>query len=129
VGSVLQLSTGVARIIETEDEGPGSPGGEIAHLGVVAVDNDGGIRQRRDGAAPAGGDVLQLAVAVELVAEEVAEKERPRPEPRRQLRESRLVGLEEAQLGVALPEEGGGDARDEIRAGAVRGQAEPRPQN
>src|SRR5207244_4460206 len=69
VGSVLQLSTGVAQIIETEDERPGSPGGEIAHLRVVAVDDDGGIRQRRDGAAPAGGDVLQLAVAVELVAE------------------------------------------------------------
>ena len=59
--------------------------------------------------APAGGDELELAVAVELVAEEVAEEERPRPDAARDLRQRRLVDLEEPELGAVGGEEGGGD--------------------
>ena len=68
------------------------------------------VGQRRDRVAPAGGDVLELAVAVELVAEQVAEQQRLRPEPPRELGERRLVRLEQPQLRAAGVEEGGGDA-------------------
>ena len=61
--------------------------------------------------APALGDQLELAVAVELVAEEVAEADGTRPDAPQHLRQRRLVDLEEAELGAAGREEGGGDAR------------------
>jgi hypothetical protein len=53
------------------------------------------------GLAPALGDLLELAVAVELVAEEVAEADRARPDPRGDVREARLVDLEQPELGAA----------------------------
>ena len=56
------------------------------------------------------GDVLELAVAVELVAEEVAEQERARPDPSSDLRQRALVDLEQAELRVAGGEQRRGDA-------------------
>ena len=68
------------------------------------------LAERGDRLAPPLGDELELAVAVELVAEEVAEAERARPHAPRDLGQRGLVDLEEAELGVGRSEEGGGDA-------------------
>ncbi len=97
--------------------------GELAEQRVVGVHDE----QRRPGGSatdrtPARGDVLELAVAVELVAEEVAERDHARPHAARDLGQRRLVDLEEAELGVRGGEEGGGDPGEEVRAGAVPGE-------
>ena len=82
--------------------------GEVADERVVAVHDE----QRRrasacDGRAPALGDELELAVAVELVAEEVAEaKQRRGCSAPRDLGQRGLVDLEQAELGVAGSEAG-----------------------
>ena len=67
---------------------------------------------------PLVGERLQLAVAVELVAEEVAEHDQARVELGGHLRQPRLVDLEEA-LGAPLLEQGRGDAPGHVRAGPV----------
>ena len=82
---------------------------------------------------PARGHVLELAVAVELVAEQVAEADGARAHAPRDLRQRRLVDLEQAELGPVGREQGGGDARDEVRARVVvrqlarAGRGSPRP--
>jgi hypothetical protein len=73
--------------------------------------------------------VLELAVAVELVAEEVAEEDGARPHPAGGLRQRGLVDLEEPELGARRGEEGRGDPRDQVRPGGVVSQPEPRPQD
>jgi len=102
---------------------------EVADLGVVAVQDELGLRQLGDRSAPACGNELELAVAVELVAEEVAEEQRLRPDAPCHLGQRALVDLEEPELGPAGPEEGGGDAGDEVRAGVVVRHAQPRMQD
>ena len=82
---------------------PGAAAREVADLRIVAVDDEHRVvRQRRGRRPPALGDVLELAVAVELVAEEVAEQDRARPDAAGDLRQRALVDLEQPQLGVAL---------------------------
>ena len=67
------------RVVDAEDERARSDRGEPAELRVVAVHGQGRVRWKPlDRRAPALGDELELAVAVELVAEEVAEGQRPR---------------------------------------------------
>ena len=96
---------------------------EVADLRVVAVDHEHRLRrQLRRRSTPALGDVLELAVAVELVAEEVAEQHRARADAADDLRQRALVDLEQPELGVALGEQGRGDPGDEIRARAVPGE-------
>ena len=129
VGRVLERRAGVARVVEAEDARAGVVARQVADLRVVAVDDEAGVRQRGDGVAPAGGDGLELAVAVELVAEEIAEQDRPRLDAPGDLGERRLVDLEEAELRVARVEQGGGDARDEVGAGGVVGDPHARPQD
>ena len=70
---------------------------------------------------PAVGQRLELAVAVELIAKEVAEDEHPRIELAGHRHEPRLVDLEDAEL-ARLParvEQRGGDAPVHIRPGSV----------
>ena len=74
---------------------------QVTDLGVVAVDDKAGLRQRGDGVAPAGGDGLELAVAVELVAKEIAKEHCARPDAPGDLGKRGLVDLEEAELRVA----------------------------
>src|SRR4051812_27316548 len=62
--------------------------------------------------------MLELAVAVELVAKQVAEDDEPRLELGRYARKPRLVDLEEA-LGAVLLEERGRDSPGHVRAGAI----------
>src|SRR5207302_4816906 len=75
--------------------------------------------QRSYGVPPAFRDPLELAVAVELVAEEVPQTDCAWPNPSGDVRECALVDLEEAQLGAASGEERGCDARDQVRACSV----------
>jgi hypothetical protein len=69
--------------------------------------------------------VLELAVAVQLVAEEVREQQRARLHAARDLGQCALVDLQQAELRVARGEEGGGDPRDEVGTGAVPGEPAP----
>ena len=86
VGGVLQRGPREPRVVEAEHGAPAVDAGEVADLRVVAVHDERRVRQRRDRLAPALRDDLELAVAVELVAEEIAEQERARAEAPRHLR-------------------------------------------
>ena len=114
------------RIVEAEAERRLAAPGDVRHERIVAVCNHpGALRQRPHALAPALGDQLELAVAVQLVAEEVPEQHRLRPDPPRDVGKRSLVHLEEAQLGVRVRQERRRDAGDEVRAGPVVGQPEP----
>jgi hypothetical protein len=66
-------------IVKTEAQDVGSPAGDVGQQGVVCVDDRGGGRvELGERGAPALGHELELAVAVELVAEEVPEQDRVR---------------------------------------------------
>ena len=111
---------GRRRVVEAEADDAGPRLRDGRERGVVGVHEHarrvGQVAQRRK---PALGDELELAVAVELVAEQVAEAHRPRRELARELGKRALVDLEEAELGVAGLEQSRGHSRDEIRAGGV----------
>ena len=99
--------------------------GEIRHQRIVRVDDEKRLfGKASDHRPPALGDQLQLPVAVELVAEEVAETHDARPDGGGQVGQRRLVDLEQAQLGIACVDEGRRDARGEVRTGGVVGQPE-----
>ena len=78
--------------------------------------------QAGNGVAPALGDVLELAVAVELVAEEVAEAHDARARAPHHLGQHELVDLEQSELRVVLGQEGRGDAGGEVRPRVVPGE-------
>ena len=124
VGRVLQRRPRVGGIVDAKRDRAGAVAAEIADLRIVPVDHEHRfLWQGRGRRPPVGGDVLELAVAVELVAEEVAEQHGARPHAARDLGERALVHLEQPQLGVALRQERGRHAGGEVRAGAVPGQA------
>ena len=76
-----------------------------------------------DCCTPALRDVLELAVAVELVAEQVSQFDDAGPGTAKDLRQRKLVDLEEPELRVARGEQRGRDARSEVRARVVPCQA------
>src|SRR5262245_21147540 len=93
---------------------------------VIDVDDHrGSRRQSQQGRPPAGGNRVELAVAVELIAEEIVEEYEGWFEPARDLRQRRLIALDDADLGLWTPHETGlpskraGDASHEIRARAI----------
>ena len=92
--------------------------GEIRHQRIVRVDDEKRLFGKAATAMPALGDQLQLPVAVELVAKEIAETHDARPDGGGQFGQRR-VDLEQAQLGIACVDEGRRDARGEVRAGGV----------
>ena len=119
-----------ARVVEPEAEGGLPSPRDVRHERVVAVRHDPRVvRERPDALAPALGDQLELAVAVELVAEEVAEQNRLRPDAPRDVGKRALVHLEEAQLGFGMRQERRGDARHEVRARAVVREPDPRAED
>ena len=120
VGGVLERRAAVPRVVDPERDRAGASAREVADLRVVAVDDQRRVlRQLAPLRTPPLGDVLQLAVAVQLVAEEVAEQNGPRPHAPDDLGQRPFVHLEQPQLRIALREQRRGDAGDEIRAGAV----------
>src|SRR5205823_5307122 len=110
---------GGAGIVEPEDQDGITR--EVADKRVVAVDGERHAGQAAHRRPPALGDQLELAVTVELIAEEIPEAERARPQPARDLRQRAFVDLEEPELSPAGGEQGRGDAGDEVRARRVVG--------
>ena len=100
---------------------------EVGDQRVVGVEHERRPgRPRRHHRRPAVGDRLQLAVAVELVAEQVAEQHRPRLELLDDRAEPELVDLEEAEVArqrapaaAARVRQRAGDAARHVRPGAV----------
>src|SRR2546426_849760 len=81
------------------------------------------------GCAPALGDQLELAVAVELVAKQIPEADAPRPDPSSHLSQRSLVALEQPELRIASGEQRRRDARYEVGAGPVVREPHPRPKD
>ena len=81
---MLQRRPGVTRVVDPYDDRAGAVAREITHLRVVPVDDEDGVRWKgRCRGAPPLGNVLELPVAVELVAKEVAEAALTRGRTRR----------------------------------------------
>ena len=96
---------------------------EVADLRIVPVDDEHRfLRQGRGRRPPVGGDVLQLAVTVELISEEIAEQHGAGSYAARDLGQRTLVHLEEPQLGIALRQERRRHSGGEVRARAVPGE-------
>ena len=120
VGGVLERGSRLAWIVEAERDRVLAQVREIADLRIVAVhDQRRAVAQIGDGRPPALGNELELAVAVELVAKEVAEQKGPRTDTAGDLRQGTFVHLEQAELGIARREERRGHARDEIGSRVV----------
>src|SRR5262249_9932787 len=121
-----------ARVVDPEDgprAGIAFPS-EISDLRIVAVDDEGRVGgQLLDGRSPTAGNELELAVSVELVAEEVAETDRTGPQPPSGLGQRGLVDLEQPELCVARGEQRRRNARDEVCSGAVVSKSELPSQN
>ena len=117
MGEALARHRGV---VDPEPERLGAAARDVGQERVVGVHD----RPRRgievgDSRAPALGDVLELAVAVELVAEKVPETDGLRPDAAGDVRKRALVDLEEPEVGPVGGEERRRHSRDEIRSRAV----------
>ena len=120
VGGVLQGRAGDARIVKAEGDPARVRLTDRGELRIVrVVDETGLCRQLGHRFAPASGHQLELAVPVELVAEEVPEADRSRLQAAHEFRQRALVHLEQAEVGAPGREQRGGDAGDEVRAGRV----------
>ena len=105
---------------------------------VVGVEHEPAGVARGD-LGPAVGDRLELAVAVELVAEEVGEQQHARVQLADDLRQPELVDLEQPEVGrLAVVEQRAGHAAGHVRPGAVvdqprgrcvRGSPRPSPRS
>src|SRR5262249_4965160 len=130
VRSVLQRRMRTTLVVDAEDHGCWTLPREVADLRVVAVDDERSCRvELANRTAPALGDVLELAVTVELVAEQVPEAERTRAQPIGDLGERGLVDLEQPELGIPYLEERRSDTGDEIRSGAIVRKPKPRTED
>jgi hypothetical protein len=130
VRRVLKRRSRLARVVDAEGDRAVPLAGEVADLRVVSIDDEHRVGSEvAHRGAPALGDVFQLAVAVELVAEEVPEADRTRTNTPRDLREGALVDLQQAQLRVVSGQQRRRDARDEVRAGVVVGEADARAED
>ena len=97
VGGVGEALAGHGRVVDPEANRVAMPPRDVREERIVGVHERGGSRvEACDSGSPAIGDDLELAVAVELVAEEVAQADRARPDPCGDVREGPLVDLEEA---------------------------------
>ncbi len=126
VSRVLEVRPGVTRVVQAEAERGRATVGKIRDDGIVGVHDQRRVDGKAlGGGAPALGDELQLAVAVELVAEEVAEGEDARLQPRERLGQRGLVHLEQPELGSPRRDEGRRDPGEQVRTGPVPREASP----
>ncbi len=128
VEGVLQLGQRLRGILDPEVEDAVSPptvavSAQVGDQRIVGVEGEAAAPGTLgDGPRPVVGQCLDLAVAVELVAEEVAEHDQRRVELCRDLRQPGLVDLEQA-LAAALLEQRRGDSPGHVRAGPVMDRA------
>ena len=124
VEGVLELRQGLARIVDPEvghawAAGQVAVAAEVGDQRVVGVQHEPGLAgQAGDQLRPLVGQMLELAVAVELVAEQVAEHDQARFQLRGDLGEPGLVDLEQALL-ARLLEQRRGHAPAHVRARTV----------
>ena len=142
VRGVLQLGMGEPVVVDPEEEHAGcgcarrrrirlGDAGQVGDQRVVRVEDErAAAAPGAHHGRPAVGDRLQLPVAVELVAEEVAEQERARGELLDERPEPELVDLEQPDVaGHGAPaaarggRERGGHAARHVRPGAVVDEA------
>ena len=134
VVGVLELGQRLARVLDAE---VGDPGAALEPPSRPRSATSGSSALRQKPVPPARsatrlgpfvGEQLELAVAVELVAEEIAEHDLARVELARDPGQPCLVDLEQALL-AALLEQRRGDAAVHVRSGAVvHRRAARRPQ-
>ena len=122
VGRVLELGERERVVLDAEVERV-AVAAEVGDQRVVGVEHERGrLRQPGDDLGPAVGDDLELAVAVELVAEQVAEQHGARRELGRDRAEPELVDLEQPHVAPVRGQRGG-DAAGHVGAGAVVDEA------
>ena len=95
---------------------------EVGHQRIVGVEHEASAAvELGHELRPAVGEQVELAVAVELVAEQVGEEQQAGLHVLRDGRQPRLVDLEEAELAAlaACVEQRGGHSPGHVRAGAV----------
>jgi hypothetical protein len=127
VGGVRQRVEPVPRLVHAEADAVGPQAvGDRDERRVVAVYDDGrALVELRQHRAPGAGDGVELTVAIELVAEEVVQQHDARARAADELRQGRLVGLDDADLAARRAgqrragDEGADDAADEVRPRAV----------
>ena len=124
VEGVLELRQGLCGIVDPEVGDAGTAGqvavaAEVGDQRVVGVEREPGpAGEVRHELRPLVGEMLQLPVAIELVAEQVAEHDQARLELGRHPGQPGLVHLEQALL-ARLLEQRGRHAPAHVRAGAV----------
>jgi hypothetical protein len=103
VGGVLELGERERVVVHAEVQRR-CVAAEVGDQRIVGVEHERrAAGDPADDLRPAVGDDLQLAVAVELVAEQVAEQDRARRELLDDRREPELVDLEQPEVAVELP--------------------------
>jgi hypothetical protein len=101
VGGVGEAFARHGRVVDPEADRVAMPPRDVGEERIVGVHERRGSRvQAGDRGSPAIGDDLELAVAVELVAEEVAKADGLRPHTGGHVREGALIHLEKPQLCV-----------------------------
>ncbi len=130
VEGVLELGQGVRGVLDPEIGDsvaplPGLVAAEVGDRRIVGVEHEARAPGPcRHGLGPVLRQRLDLAVAIELVAEEVAEHHHGGIELGRDLREPGLVDLEQA-LAAALLEQRRGDAPGHVRSRPVVDRVAP----
>ena len=124
VVGVLELGQRLRAVLDPE-VGDARAKPELAIAAQVGDQRVVGVEDEAAATGPLGdhrrpfvGQVLELAVAVELVTKQIAEHDQPRIERGRHLRQPRFVDLEQA-LAAALFEQRRGHAPAHVRPGAV----------
>ncbi len=126
VGGMLQRRSRLGRVVDAEGDAARVLRGKIPDLRIVGPEDERRVgRERGDRGAPSLGDLLELAVAVELVAKEVPEADRPGPDPAGDVRKRSLVHLEQAELRSSRRQQRRRDSGDEVRSRAVVGEPDP----
>ena len=134
VGGMGEALAGDGGVVDPEPERLGTAARDVGQEWVVGVHD----RPRRgievgDSRAPALGDVLELAVAVELVAEKVPETDGLRPDAAGDVGKRALVDLEEPEVGPVARREAPmpPPRRDSLPRGCARASRDlrrsPRP--
>ncbi len=130
VEGVLELRNRLRRILDPEERDPvATPqvtvASEVGDQGVVGVEDEAHrALALGDDARPLVGELLELAVSIELIAEEVPEQQQGGGELVDHLRQPCLVDLEQA-LGAALLEQRCGDSPGHVRAGPIVDRVAP----
>ena len=120
---MLELGLGERVVLDPEVGRVGHAAAEVGHERVVGVEDEHAAAGAGGGdGGPAVGDRLELAVAVELVAEQVAEQQRARVELLDDGAQPELVDLEEPELArqLAAAAAGGAGQRGRHAARHVR---------